>query len=704
MKPTATIIDGRYRIAGPIGEGGMSIVFQATDEITGLNVALKLMKERVTSSHIEDIIRFKREIEIVTQFNHPNLIKIYGSGEFESKPYLVMELFPPPPCKINERIPAVLEAMVLKLLQKDPDLRYQSARGLWADLSRFENGERQFAIGFKDPKIKLTYQTRLIGRDPELKSIQELIKQAKSDHGGICLIKGEAGIGKSRLLEEVRSLIYENGHRFIGGRCLNHPNKTPYQPFKDALDDYLGKLEKEENEVKSAEIHRLKQGWTDLGEIVVQLNPRLKKYIATPKVLPPLETERENQRFLMVLTDFFCDLSSPEKICVLILEDLQWADESSLHLLRELLRKIHNSRLLILGTYRDNEIHPEHGLNQLIRESAGIGSSLAVIKLEPFNDQHLNKLIACVLGETEEKFRNLTRYIFDKSGGNPFLAMNIIKELIENKAIIWKAGCWEEDWKILSRMPVPGTMFNVILRQIEHLTPEENDLLCKGAVIDREFEIDLLYQITNLSPVKVVTLIDEFIAKQLLERSLTKGKVLFVHDRIRDVFYHKLPDTQKRKIHLQIAAAIERNSNHWDDMIFDLAHHYAAGGDQEKTLQFMLPAAEKARKSYANEAAAKYYKEVINILKHKKLRDSQWFQANENLVEVYLTVGKNDDAIAIAEQLLPLATNALTKARIYKKMGTAFLKKGDWIKCEDSLAQSLELLASRAAFEDGKYF
>jgi serine/threonine protein kinase/signal transduction histidine kinase len=835
MELVGTIIDERYHITGQLGEGGMSVVFKAIDRVANQNVVLKLMKEGVTSSHSEDVIRFKREIEIVTKFNHPNIVKVYRSGEFENKPYIVMELLtgdhlgnllhngiqlncweivtiikqitetliyvhsngvihrdlkptnimvakedgpirvklldfgiafimefgaikekreilgtfgymspeatgildyrmdersdlyslgvifyhlltsqlpftgdhihqiihrqvaliPPSPRKINKEIPPVLEAIVLKLLQKDPDLRYQSARGLWADLERYQNGESQFEIGSQDQKIKLTYQTRLVGRDTEFASIKELIAKAKSGHGSICLVKGEAGIGKSRLIEEIRNFVYEMDELFISGRCLNYQNKTPYQPFKDAVDDYLGKLEKEDETAKSAGINRLKNRWLDFGEIIIKLNPRLKKYIGIPNKLVALEAERENKRFLMALADFFGNLASPGKICVLFLDDLQWADEGSFNLLQELLPRIGSSNLLILGAYRDNEIHPEHGLERLKREATETGAALSEIKLDPLDPERLNKLIAYLLGEKAEKLRNLTSYVLDKSGGNPFFTINLIRELVENKAISWKEGYWKEDWEVLRRMPVSSTMLNIILRRIENLTPEQNSLLSKGAVIGREFEIGLLYQLTDLSPATVVTLIDQFIANQLLERSLSRGKVLFVHDRVRDAFYHRLTDTQRQEIHLKIAATIEKTSDNLDEVVFNLAHHYAEGGDREKTLQFMLPAADKARKSFANEEAIKYYKTVINILESKQLQNSQWFHAQENLAEVCLTVGKFEEVIAISGQLLPLAANPLAKARIYKKIGVAYFKKGDWAQCEHNLAKGLELLGEK---------
>ncbi|HEX3048433.1 MAG TPA: protein kinase [Bacillota bacterium] len=824
-----TVIDGRYYLGEQLGAGGMSLIFKATDRLTNQAVAFKILKAEITSSHIEDIIRFKREIEVVTKLNHPNIIKLYSCGEFDNKPYLVMEfltggnlrdllhhgqqfkfqdtvaiikqitealiyvhhhgvihrdlkpgnifiekeaghikvklldfgtafvmelgavkgaaqvigtfgymspeatgilnnrldersdlyslgvvfyhlltnelpfqgdnvnqiihrqvaLTPPRPIIQNPDIPAVLEAIVLKLLQKDPDLRYQSARGLWADLERYQNGEWQFEIGAQDQKVKLTYQTRLVGRETELERIKELINQTKTGHGGICLVAGEAGIGKSKFIEEIRSLIYEMDELSISGRCINCQNKTPYQPFKDAIDDYLVKLEKEENDNQYEVVNRLRNQWPTLDEIIIQFNPRLKKFLGTPA---PLEMEWGNQRFLTVVADFICSLASPGKICVLSLDDLQWADEGSFNLLLELLPKIHNSNLFILGTYRDNEVDQNHGLERLKRQSKEAGSVLSEIHLATLPYEQLNKLIANLLGETEAQARKLSKYILDNSGGNPFFAIQIVRELIEKKAISWKKGGWEEEWEVLSQAPVSGSMLDIILRRIEKLNPDQKTLLSIGAVIGREFEIELMYHLTDLSKTTVVALIDEAIALQLLERSLSREKILFVHDRIRDAFYQRITETKRQEIHLQIARAIETLHDNLDDeVIYDLGRHYAEGGDQEKTLQYMLPAAAQAKRSWANEDAIKFYKIAINILENKKLQNSDWLEAKENLIQLYITVGKLEEARTISEQVLPFVSDTLVKARIYKKIAQTYGAK-DWNKCKKNSIKGLELL------------
>jgi signal transduction histidine kinase/tetratricopeptide (TPR) repeat protein len=304
------------------------------------------------------------------------------------------------------------------------------------------------------------------------------------------------------------------------------------------------------------------------------------------------------------------------------------------------------------------------------------------------------------LGAKAENNQNLAEYIFNKSAGNPFFAIQILRELVENKALSWKEAGWETDWEILGKIPVSGTMLNTILRRIENLTPAQNDLLCKGAVIGREFEIELLYHLTDLSRATVVTSINELINQQLLERSSAKGKVLFAHDRVRDAFYQQITETQKRQIHLQIAGAIEYVKQDLDEVIFELAHHYAESGEREKTLQYVLPAADRAFHSWANEEAIKYYKIAIDILESKKLRNQDWFHAQEHLIQLCLTVGKFEEAIAFSEQLLPLIANPFDKARIYKKLGATFGEKGDWTQCVNNTQKGLTILGEKLPRND----
>lgn len=828
------LINDRYQVLAKLGESDKSIVLKTWDLQLHRNVALKLMKERVTSPYIEDLIRFKKQIQIVTKFNHPNIIKIYGEDEYNSLPFIVMELLdglvlanlfnnsvalkihesvciiqqtaealnyvhnhgiihrdikpgnifiipknssiqvklldfgiawiielgaikepkeiagtfgymspeatgmldkridersdlyslgvvfyhlltgeapfkgydvnriihqqvalnPVPPRRINPGIPPVLEAIVMKLLNKDPDLRYQSANGLIRDLEKFMNGEHEFEVGSNDPKVKISYQTRLVGRDEEMKTIETLIDKAAQGKGSLCLIAGEAGSGKSRLVEEIKQFVYEKNGVFLRGRCLNYENKFPYQPFKDAVDEYLNKIKIYDDERLEVEKNRINNVLGDLSGIVLKLNPRLEKFLGKTKEIVPLEPERENQRFLMTLAEFFYNLVNNDLGYVLFLDDLQWADESSFYLLKELLSRVGNSNLLIIGTYRDNEIEKGHHIENIIEIAQTKKTSFQNIRLKPFNQQNMEELIRYILGGSVVEIDLLSRYVLNKSNGNPFFAINIIRELVEQKILYWDRGNWQQNLQKLGEIPISNSLLDIILRRIENLTDPQKELLIKGAVIGREFEIELLYRLTCLTKTEVVNMIDDFIGLQLLERSTQNGRVIFVHDRIRDAFYHTITETERKKIHLQIALAIEEtNQDNPEKVVYELAHHFWESGDSTKTLKYVIPAAKKAQNSYANEEAIRFYKIGAGLLENEREKNNeQWFTVNEELGKVYLTIGKNEEVIHIVQSILPLATNPIDKARLYRTIGTAYFKKGDWIYSETNLITGLEIM------------
>jgi serine/threonine protein kinase/signal transduction histidine kinase/Tfp pilus assembly protein PilF len=834
VKMIAEIINGRYRVLEKIGEGGKSVVYKTRDLHHGRNVALKLMKDQATSTYIEDLIRFKKQIQIMSNLDHPNIIKVYGEDEYHTVPFIVMELLegevlsnllsdpaifpvneavsiikqtakalkfvhnngiihrdikpgnifivrnnaalqvklldfgiawivelgavkevkeiagtfgymspeatgmldkridersdlyslgvvfyhlltgeapfkgdeinrilhqqvalnPVKPRKINHEIPSVLEAIVMKLLNKDPDMRYQSAGGLISDLEKYERGECEFEVAGNDQKVKITYQTRLVGRDQEIEKIKNRFDMVTKGKGSFCLIAGEAGAGKSRLVEEIKRFVYEQNGIFLKGRCLNYENKFPYQPFKDTIDEYLNKLKIYDNAGLAEEKRRIKDLLGDLSGLVVKLNPRFEQFLGPVKEVVPLESERENQRFLMTLTEFFYHLTGSVG-CVLFLDDLQWADESSFNLLEELLRKVENSNLLIIGTYRDNEIKKGHRIEKIIEIAQMKKTGFESIRLQPLAQENIKEFIHYILGENVQDIDSLSRFIFNKSSGNPFFTINMIRELVEKKILFWDNKKWQQDSEKLFKVPISNSLLDIILQRVNILTDHQKDLLVTGAVIGREFEIELLYKLTALSKTEVVEMIDDFIGMQLLERSAQNGsRIIFVHDRIRDAFYHTISAEERKRIHWQIAVAIEEmNRDNLDNSVYELAHHFFESGHTAKTLHYVIPAGRKAQYSNANEEAIMFYKIGAGLLESGgKTGDGEWFMVNEELGKVYLTIGKNEEVIHIIQKILPLATGAIDKARLYRTLGTAYFKKGDWTHCETNLFKALEIM------------
>jgi predicted ATPase len=242
---------------------------------------------------------------------------------------------------------------------------------------------------------------------------------------------------------------------------------------------------------------------------------------------------------------------------VFLLEDLHWADNGSLNLLLEILKKIEFVKLLIIGTYRDDEIGKDHRLEAVRFEAKSQGLPLKEVKLMPLDPYMLNNLISALLGENVENINDLTDYIYKKTRGNPFFAINLLRELIDKCAVIWIDGFWSIDWSVIETLTVSSSVLETIIKRTESLSLEQDNLLRKAAVIGRDPDIVLLNEISVLSMDRIIEHIDSFIAMEFLERGKDRGKLIFVHDKIRDFFYQKLNQEEKRTIHLSVAKALE---------------------------------------------------------------------------------------------------------------------------------------------------
>ncbi|MBU1075845.1 MAG: AAA family ATPase, partial [Spirochaetes bacterium] len=784
------VVQEKYRVIEKLGEGGMSVVYGAEDTKKKNKVAIKFLKPGITSSYVEDVIRFKKEVDLVSNFNHPGVIKFYETGEYKNTPYLVTELTKgnslstllkkskfsieesveiirqlvealsyvhakgvihrdikpgnivvdkeknkyivklldfglslmmelsqikgeeevvgtfgymspeatgivkkaidersdlyslgivfynlltgelpfkakdtgallhqqvaveaPALHKVKPNIPKILNEIVMKLLLKDPELRYQSSRGLLHDIQRYCKGEKDFIIGQQDQKVKLTYQTRLVGREEELIKIKKMFDNAKDGKGSLCLIGGEPGVGKTRLVEAIQEYAYEQGYEtgglFIHGRCLNQENKIPYQPFRDALNEYVKKTEKLDSKKKEKERDRLHKIVGELGDIVIRLNPNMRDILGEVPDLVPLEPEKENQRFLLVVSNFLCHLSDRSHACIIFLDDLQWADEGSLHLLQAIINSISKTNLLIIGTYRDNEVDEKHSLHRLKKDAQEKQKALEDIKIIPLNHERLNKMVAGLLGEKEEKAHKLTDYILEKSNGNPFFAITLLRELVEQKVVVWEKGIWKENWDKIKKLQIPVNIIDMVLLKIKDIPDDVDTLLRLGSVIGKEFEMELLYDLISKNEETIVTLVDKAIERQLLEYSIMKkGKVIFVHDRIKEAFFARMGKEEEQANHLQIAQAIEkRYKGREEEVIFDLAHHFIAGKNSEKGLDYGFQAAVKAKANYANQEAIKYYTYVKNVLEKKKDKSEKFREVLENLGDVFRLEGVYTDAL-----------------------------------------------------------
>jgi transcriptional regulator with GAF, ATPase, and Fis domain/tRNA A-37 threonylcarbamoyl transferase component Bud32 len=844
-----TIIANHYRLDRVIGEGGMSVVFRAVDLYTGIEVAVKILKQGKTSHRVEDVFRFRREATLVSDLDHPNLLKVYEVGEEGGLYYIAMELVegtgldefmrhskpmtvsgalsitaelastlayvhsagivhrdvkpgnimilsetprgshstqenanahrrlkildfglsqvmemgqikqkeeivgtfsymspeqtglirkpvdersdlyslgivfyelltaelpfkgkdvgtilhrqvaqnPLPPARINREIPPTVEKIALKLINKDPNDRYQTARGLLHDLRRCQAGESVFVLGKEDRAQKLTYRTKLVGRAKEQRILKDLLAAAEKGRGHVCLVSGGAGQGKSRLVSEMRDPVVQKGGDFIFGRCFRQENKVPYHPFAEALNSYLDQLQHLSAKEKRRRIRRMKENLGEQAEIICRLNPEIRRILGDFPSIVRLDPEKENQRFIMVCAKFFHELGVRGKPTVMVLDDLQWCDEGSLSLLEEILEEIAYRPLLILATYRETEIGPHHRLRRMIRRVREKRLPLEVVSVEPFGEPSVQELLAELLGEAYDSMEDLARYIHRRSKGNVLYALEIVRQLVEEKVLEPAQGAWAFHHNKLEKVKVPQTMLEAMQNRIKWLEPDQAHLLSVASVMGCTFQMDVLYALSDHPQEKIIHWIDSAFDLQLLERGTAPGEVEFVHDRIQEVFYGRLQRAQRQQLHAKIAWVLEELYGHKSpDILFDLAHHYCEAKDHDRCLRYALPAADEARKSYANEEAMRYYTMALRRLEDRgQQKSADWIRAKEGLLGVYSTIGQIEAAVDIARELLEVKTSPVEKARLYRSIGLNCIRKADYQRAEENLALGLALLGKK---------
>ncbi|MFH0924445.1 MAG: protein kinase [bacterium] len=596
---------------------------------------------------------------------------------------------PTPLLQIKKIIPPILGEITLKLLEKDQEKRYQTARGLLVDLKKYQQGKTAFPLGKSDRLGKLNYRTLLVGRDHELRNLQIIYDFAQHGRGGICLVSGEAGQGKSRFIEEFQAHVYELGGEFISGKCFAQEHKTPYQPFQEAINEYVSKVGQSSEAEKDKVRERLREGVGELGEIIYQFNPTMREILGEVPSLVPLDTpEKENRRFLIVCTRFFKSLGEKGRPVVLFIDDLHWADEGTLTLLNEIIGDIRPYPLLILGAYRDNEVGQTHRLTKIIQEARKYRIPLDEIQLKNLDTTEMNNFITDLLLEERNRVNELSAYIYKKSKGNPFFTIEILRQIVDEKGIRHNKYHWEIDKEKLGAISISVSIVEILLRRINSLGSDELEILSTAAVIGKRFKVDLLQAVTQLPMEKLIKLVDEVIELQLLEKGNERGELIFIHDRVRDAFSQRISKEEEKSLHLRIGQVLEemaKDSNELDQVIFELANHYIEGGNEKKVLEYGIPAGKKAKANYANAEAIGFYLRAKLILeKQEKRAGPEYLEVLEDLGDVYRLAGDFLEAVRVLDgckDLIP-KEDKLRMAELYYKIGLTFWVAG---KLEDSI-------------------
>jgi ABC-type oligopeptide transport system substrate-binding subunit/DNA-binding SARP family transcriptional activator len=458
--------------------------------------------------------------------------------------------------------------------------------------------------------------SRLVGREGELEFLQAYWQLAEGGQGGLVLIRGEAGVGKTRLAKELAGRLRWQGVRVLWGRCYEFERLLPYQPLSEALRTVLPGL-------TAAELADLAP-WV-VAE-VTRLVPEMAERYPDLEVPDPTDATQEEARLFEGVACFLRQLSSHQALLVVV-EDLHWASESTLQMLHYLARQMADQKVLLLGTLRPEAVGRRHPLRTLQRQLSreGLAQLLRLPRLSP---QAVEALVVEMSGAGAAA-ASLAGRLYQETEGNPFFLMEIVKALFGAGTIYFEEGAWRGDFTGISEgeLPLPTGMSEAIESRVRRLDDDAQEALRQAAVLGREFDFDLLDALWDRGIEATLEALDDLLRHRLVEEG--SGAVgrdyAFSHHKIQEVVYAGLPRRRRQHAHARAGEAMERlyGVAEVEALAGELAHHFEQGRAlgkalTEKAIHYLLQAGDRARGLYAHREAIDYYRRALALLQEQQ--------------------------------------------------------------------------------------
>lgn len=585
----------------------------------------------------------------------------------------------------------------------------------------------------------MPWDASFVGRQNELRQLRLGLEKAKSGHGNIIFITGEAGVGKTRLAEELPKLKIPFQVEFLKGQCIYHDGVDPYLPFIDMFKGYLTAHPYIATTVMASfskpasiifdyyptEINKYSTESSTSFKPLITSNNNTSKSPYTTKgnfsenvnvsgsVLGG-KSSRSNgvdfqflegrHRMFETISKIIINISQ-KKPLIMFLDDLQWADAASLHLLHYLARNIVSQSILIMGAYRsediDNKLGCVHPVQELITRLCA-ENLIITIRLTRLNHNHTVKMVSSLLGikNPPEDFAYL---VYKETEGNPFFIKEVLRTLIEEGALSIK-----NEMLVLNINPeeivIPTSIKELIKLQLQKLDSDCREVIEYASVIGNEFNLDLLRNIILKSETELINIIGKLLEAKIIINMDEKGGFVwkFSHSKTHEVICNEINPNKKRMIHLAIAKHLENNKDqNVENVVYILANHFFNGFDFEHALAYSIEGGESAFRAYATKEALALYNLGLNSLRRLDDRLAEKHDYKEKKIEVlsklgtlHITLGEWDKALDYYEQIISICDELKDnkrKSQTYLNIGWLYQRRSYWEEAQKNFRKSLGL-------------
>ncbi len=581
-------------------------------------------------------------------------------------------------------LPRALDELIRRLLRKDPRDRYQSAEAVLVDLNAIADdldrgvAEPEIVIGLHDRRRTLA-EPAFVGRGTELSALEAQLERTRQGSGGLVVVEAESGGGKSRLLDELAQRAASLGVCVLRGQGLDRSAQRPYQVLAGLARDLIAAAQAAPGFAEA-----IRQRLGDQRAAIVAALPELAETLGqgASDLLGP-ETFGET-RSLTALSALFDALGTAERPTLVALDDCQWADELTVKLLaRQPSGQDHRNQsgrhLLVMVAFRSEEVPAGHRLRTL--------QPTAHLRLDPFSGTDVRRLAESMAGPLSVEVLEVIERL---SEGSPFMASAVLRGLVEAGALVPEASGWSVDASALSdaRSSLHAAAF--LARRMELLPPGAIRLLSVGAILGREFDLQLAATLAEQTAQEAAASFKEAQRRCIVWARSNGTRGVFFHDKLRETLLARMTEVERKQLHQQTALLLETTNR---ERVFELAYHFDASGEHTRALPYALAAADRARARHALAIAEEQYR--IAERGSSAAADDCRQRIAEGLGDVLMLRGRYTEAERQFEHALSFSRNHFAQAQIARKLGELAFKRGDVGKASTELMRGLGLLGRR---------